>query len=104
MNETLQNAVENTVDNEAMINTLEAIKQDAALKAKMEAAQKAVKEVDTGSSIGEIILVSTVTIAAEVGLYLLGSKVILPKVKGLFKKEEVHDEPDEAVDEPKEEA
>lgn len=75
MNETVEQATEQVISKEQM---------DAAIKT----ATANKKTPITGSSIGEIILVSGVTIGVEVGLYLLGSKVVVPKIKSIFKKKE----------------
>lgn len=75
MNETVEQATEHVISKEQM---------DAAIKT----ATANQKTPITGSSIGEIIIVSGVTIGVEVGLYLLGSKVVVPKIKSFFKKKE----------------
>lgn len=86
MNETVKATKEEIIDTAESLME-EAAKMEVQEKAAMDRAIASVpKKVEAGNSVLEIVAVTTVTIAAEIGLYLLGTKVVKPKVENFFAK------------------
>ena len=82
-----------------MNETTEKVLTEAQMDAAIAKAQENKAVPIKGNSIGEILLVASATIGIEVGLYLVGSKLVVPKIKGLFKKKDTPVEEEEQVEE-----